>query len=179
LKRPQEWLQELGSAGVLGVGVLIFCVPFYFSAVRPAERELQAQRSVAERLRTRTPFQPVSSEGRAEELRRFYGLFPTLEKLPDELERVYALARAAKLELLQGEYRLERPPFGIAFYRITLPIRGTYPQIRQFVGATLKTMPIASLDGLRFERKKAGDTQLEAQVRLTIYFRPANEGETP
>jgi hypothetical protein len=179
LKRPQEWLQALGSAGVLGVGVLIFCVPFYFSAVRPAELELQAQRSVAERLRTRTPFQPVSSEGRAEELRRFYGLFPTLEKLPDELERVYALARAAKLELLQGEYRLERPPFGIAFYRITLPIRGTYPQIRQFVGATLKTMPIASLDGLRFERKKAGDTQLEAQVRLTIYFRPANEGETP
>jgi hypothetical protein len=40
-------------------------------------------------------------------------------------------------------------------------------------------MPIASLDALRFDRKKAGDTQLEAQVRLTIYFRPATEGETP
>ena len=95
------------------------------------------------------------------------------------LERVYALARSAKLELLQGEYRLEKPPFGIVFYRITLPIRGTYPQIRQFVAATLKSMPIASLDALRFERKKAGDSQLEAQLRLTIYFRPANEGEPP
>jgi len=179
MKRAQEWLHALGPTGVLGIGVLIFCVPFYFSAVSPAERELQAQRSVAERLRSRTPFQPVSSEGRAEELRRFYGLFPPLERLPDELERVYALARAAKLELLQGEYRLEKPPFGIVFYRITLPIRGTYPQIRQFVGATLKNMPIASLDALRFERKKAGDTQLEAQVRMTVYFRPANEGETP
>ena len=102
-----------------------------------------------------------------------------MERLPDELERVYSLARAAKLELLQGEYRLEKPPFGIAFYRITLPIRGTYPQIRQFVAATLKSMPIASLDALRFERKKAGDSQLEAQLRLTVYFRPANEGETP
>jgi len=179
VKRAQEWLHALGPAGVLGVGVLIFCVPFYFSAVSPAERELQAQRSVAERLRSRTPFQPVASEGRAEELRRFYGLFPPVERLPDELERVYALARAAKLELLQGEYRLEKPPFGIAFYRITLPIRGTYPQIRQFVAATLKSMPIASLDALRFERKKAGDSQLEAQLRLTVYFRPANEGETP
>ena len=179
MKRAQEWLHALGSAGVLGIGVLIFCVPFYFSAVRPAESELQARRSAVERLRARTPFQPVSGEGRAEELRRFYGLFPPIEKLPDELERVYALARAAKLELLQGEYRLEKPPFGIAFYRITLPIRGTYPQIRQFVGATLKNMPIASLDALRFERKKAGDALLEAQVRMTVYFRPANESETP
>jgi len=179
VKRAQEWLQALGSAGILGIGVLIFCVPFYFSAVRPAESELQAQRSAAERLHARTPFQPVSSEGRAEELRRFYGLFPPLEKLPDQLERLYGLARAARLELLQGEYRLEKPPFGMAFYRITLPIRGTYPQIRQFVEATLKNMPIASLDALRFDRKKAGDTQLEAQVRLTIYFRPANEGEPP
>ena len=179
MKRAQEWLHFLGPTGVLGIGVLIFCVPFYFSAVSPAERELQAQRSVAERLRSRTPFQPVASEGRAEELRRFYGVFPPVERLPDELERVYSLARAAKLELLQGEYRLEKPPFGIVFYRITLPIRGTYPQIRQFVAATLKSMPIASVDALRFERKKAGDSQLEAQLRLTVYFRPANEGETP
>ena len=179
MKRAQEWLHALGSTGVLGIGVLIFCIPFYLSAIRPAQNELQEQRSVAERLRSRTPFQSVSSEGRAEELRRFYGLFPPVEKLPDELERVYALARAANLELLQGEYRLEKPSFGMVFYRITLPIRGTYPQIRQFVGATLKNMPIASLDALRFERKKAGDTQLEAQVRMTVYFRPANEGETP
>jgi len=31
---------------------------------------------------------------------------------------------------------------------------------------------------LRFERKRIGDAQLEAQVRMTMYFRPGNEGET-
>jgi hypothetical protein len=179
VRRLQNWLHALGSTGVVGIGVLIFCIPFYFSSVRPAEREVQAQRSVAERLRSRTPFQPVASEGRAEELRRFYSLFPPVEKLPDQLELVYALARAAKLELLQGEYRLEKPPVGLAFYRITLPLRGTYAQIRQFVGATLKSMPAASLEALRFERKKVGDTRIEAQIRLTVYFRPATEGEAP
>ena len=60
MKRVHEGLHALGSAGVIGIGVLIFCIPFYFSSVRPAERELQAQRSVAERLNARTPFQPVS-----------------------------------------------------------------------------------------------------------------------
>jgi hypothetical protein len=36
----------------------------------------------------------------------------------------------------------------------------------------LKTMPVASVDGLRFERKRAVDTQIDAQVRLTIHFQP-------
>ena len=140
MKRAQKWLHVLGPAGVLGVGVLIFCVPFYFSAVGPAERELQAQRSVAERLRSRTPFQPVASEGRAEELRRFYGLFPPLERLPDELERVYALARSAKIELLQGEYRVERRPTGLISYRVSLPVRGSYHQIRAFASLMGRTI---------------------------------------
>jgi hypothetical protein len=179
VNRVQEWLHALGPTGVIGIGVLIFCIPFYFSAVRPAERELQAQRLVAERLRARVPFQPVASEGRAEELRRFYNLFPPLEKLPDQLELIYGLARAAKLELLQGEYRLEKPPVGLAYYRINLPLRGSYAQIRQFIGSTLKSMPVASLEALRFERKRVGDTRIEAQIRLTVYFRPANEGDAP
>jgi hypothetical protein len=33
-------------------------------------------------------------------------------------------------------------------------------------------MPIASVDGLRFERKRVGDTLLDAQVRLTLHFQP-------
>ena len=27
MKRAQEWLHALGPTGVLGIGVLIFCVP--------------------------------------------------------------------------------------------------------------------------------------------------------
>ena len=51
-------------------------------------------------------------------------------------------------------------------------MRGSYAQVRQFVGHVLKDMPTASLDAVRFDRRKAGDTQVEAQVRLTIYLRP-------
>jgi len=177
MNRAQAWLQMLGPAGVLGIGVLFFCVPFYLSAVQPVEREARAQRLSAEGLRARTPYQPVSSGGRADELRRFYGLFPDAEKLPDELARLYGMAQQAKLDLLQGEYRLEKHGGGLMWYRVTLPLRGTYPQIRAFVGATLQSMPTASLDALRFERKKIGDPMLDAQVRVTLYFRPGNESE--
>ena len=62
-------------------------------------------------------------------------------------------------------------------YRVTLPIRGTYAQMREFIGATLSGIPIVSVDALGFERKKIGETQIEAQVRLTIHFQPREEPE--
>lgn len=175
MNRLNAWLNRLGAAGVLGVGVLLACAAFYLSAVVPAGHELAAQRLAAERMRSRVPYQPVKAEGRAEELRRFHNLFPPVERLSDELERLYGLAREAKLELAQGEYRLEKPATGLWSYRVVLPMRGTYPQIRGFVAAVLKSMPIASVDGLRFERKKVGETLLEAQMRLTLHFQPSED----
>lgn len=177
MSRVHAWLRALGPTGVIGIGVLFFCMPFYLSAVRPAERELQAERVAVERLRLRQPYQPVSANNPAAELRRFYMLFPQIQSLPDQLEHLYGLARRSNLELQQGEYRLERPGDGMLAYRITLPIRGTYAQVRAFVGAALGEMPTVSIDALRFERKKAADTQLDAQVRLTMYFRPGEESE--
>lgn len=172
MNQLNAWLSRLGVAGVLGIGVLLACVGFYLSAIAPAARELAAQRLAAERMRSRLPYQPVKARGHAEELRRFYNLFPPVEQLTDELGRVYGLARESKLELTQGEYRLEKPVTGLWSYRVVLPMRGTYPQIRGFVAAILKSMPIASVDGLRFERKRVGETVLDAQIRLTLHFRP-------
>lgn len=175
--RLHALLARLGATGVAGLGVLFFCLPFYFSTLRPAERELDAQREASERLRARGPFRPVATDRRSEELRRFYGLFPAVAALSDELERIYSHAYDSKLELMQGEYRLEKRAPGLVAYRVTLPIRGTYSQVRSFVGAVLKEMPIVSVDALRFERKKIADTQIEAQVSLTIHFRPNDDVE--
>jgi hypothetical protein len=172
-----SWLRRLGAAGVLGLGVLIACAAFWLSALRPAQQELAAQHAALESMRARSPYQPVATGGRAEELRRFYNLFPGVGELTGEVERLHRLARGARLELAQGEYRLERRPAGLWSYRVTLPVRGSYPQVREFLSAVLKHMPNASIEALRFERKKAAETQLEAQVRVTLHVRPS--GETP
>jgi hypothetical protein len=163
-------LEGLGAPGIIGIGVLLFCLPFYLGTVAPAEREV-AKRAAAAADTTRLTAQPVSAPAGAAELERFYRRFPTLDALQSELEGLYAHARASRLQLAQGEYRLEKGA-GLAAYRVTLPVRGSYAQVRQFVGHVLKDMPTASLDALRFDRRKAGDTQVEAQVRLTIYLRP-------
>ena len=79
-------------------------------------------------------------------------------------------ARRAELAQQQLEARLSGQALDV-----TLPARGSYGQFREFVGAVLKQMPVASLDGLRFERKRPVDTQLDGQLRLTIYARPPGE----
>jgi Tfp pilus assembly protein PilO len=175
--RLEAWLRRLGAAGVLGIGLALACAGFYVAALAPLEQEAAAQRLALERLKARAPHRPVSSSGREEDLRRFQGLFPSASELTSEVENLHRLARRAGLDLAQGEYRLERRPAGLWAYRVTLPVRGSYPQFRDFIGAVLKDMPIASIDALRFERKRAAETQLEAQVRVTLYARPP--GETP
>ena len=175
--RAERFLRRLGAFGVLGIGVLIACAAFYVSTLAPAAQELDAQRAALERLRARTPYQPVGANGRAEELRRFYSLFPAVGDLTGEVERLHRLARRAGLDLAQGDYRLERRAIGLWAYRVSLPVRGTYAQLREFSASVLKEMPVASIEALRFERKRAADPQLEAQVRLTLHVRP--QGEAP
>lgn len=167
MRRLRRLLEALGPAGIAGVGVLLFCAAFYYNALAPALAELERRSAAARRL----PAQPLAGGDAAAELERFYSRFPRLDRLHEELEALYSHARASKVQLLQGEYRLEASAGALTAYHVALPVRGDYPQLRQFVGRVLKDMPTASLDALRFERKKAADAQLEAQVRLTIYLR--------
>lgn len=161
----------LGPAGMLGIVVLLSCVPYYLLALQPLQHEVDAQRAAARRLRAPTAAQPAPGN----ELRDFYKLFPSLNQLPAQLARLYALARAAQLDLPQGEYRLEDSRLRLVAYRIRLPLRGSYPQLREFIAAVLKNLPLVSLDELRFAREKNGETQLDAQLRLTMYFGTTDE----
>ncbi len=175
-QRLNALLRRLGTAGVLGIGLAIACGAFYASALAPLDREITAQQAALEHLQSRSSsFRPASAGSREEELRRFYNLFPTTERLTEEVARLHRLGRGAGLDLAQGEYRLERRATGLWAYRVNLPVRGTYPQLREFIGAVLKDMPVAAVEALRFERKRAADTQLEAQVRVTLYVRPAGD----
>jgi hypothetical protein len=166
-------LRTLGPFGIAAVGVLVFCAAFYWSAIKPAEREIAAQQAAAQRMKSRTPYQPVALDQRGDDLRRFHNLFPATNSIPQEIEKLWLTAAEYKIDLEKGEYRLESAGLGLSRYRVTLPVRASYAQLRQFVNFILKEIPTASIDGLRFERKKVGDTQLEAQIRLTLYFRPA------
>jgi hypothetical protein len=173
-------LRILGPFGIAAIGILLFCAVFYWNGVKPAEGEIAAQREATQRLKQRTPYKPVAVpvDRRSDDLRRFHSLFPPTAKIPAEVEKLWMTAAEYKIDLEKGEYRLESTGLGLARYRVTLPVRASYSQIRNFINFILKEIPTASIDGLRFERKKISETQLEAQIRLTLYFRPGGTGST-
>ncbi len=76
---------------------------------------------------------------------------------------------------MHADYRLEELDAPLAAYRVTLPLRAPYARIREFIGSTLQSMPMVAIDALRFERRKTVDPEIDAQLRLTVYFRSAYE----
>jgi hypothetical protein len=54
---------------------------------------------------------------------------------------------------------------------MTFPVKGQYPAIRQFIDATLLAVPSAAVEGLRIERKNAGDDNVEAELGFSVFVR--------
>jgi hypothetical protein len=69
-----------------------------------------------------------------------------------------------------GEYRLSRTAGErLARYEITLPLKGSYAQIRGFVADVLAAVPAAVLDEVNLRREGVDSARLDARVRLTLY----------
>ena len=164
--------EALGIPGIAGIGVLLFAATFYASALLPAQRTLATMQSASAGATRPEPVLLVRSESG---LAQLYDRFPPLAVLTEEVMRLHRLGGAAGLQLQQADYRLEAPAAGLISYRVSLPARGEYRALRRFMDEVLKEMPTASIDRLRFERKKPGESQIDSQIQLTLFFRP----ETP
>jgi hypothetical protein len=164
-------LRRLGAPGIAGIGVLAACAAMYASTQRPLEARVAAGRAALESRAERAAAgggAPLSPEAGLE---AFYRFFATGVGAERQLDRLFALARSHQLELLQGSYRYNRAPGEkLARYEVTLPVKGTYAQIRRFLAAVLNEIPVASLDRIAFERKRAADTQVEASIRFTLFL---------
>jgi hypothetical protein len=172
-------LQRLGRAGVVGIALLAMSLSLAVSTLAPSWQELQRVRAKAaaaqERLRTAAARAPLADESPAGQLRAFYAMFPPHTNASESLSHMFAAARESSLQLSRGEYAIVTDrQTGLVLLRMTLPVRGGYTQVREFVAASLKAVPALALDELTFERPKISETQVQARVRLTLYLRLAS-----
>jgi len=164
--------ERLGWQGVVGVGLLAFVAAFYFSAFRPEQMRLSELRFEVAKLsdaRARASArEPVSI---VDKLDAFYRDFPPSGHVSDSLKKIFAAADEQAITLEQGEYRAVRDSVGrLSHYRVILPLKGTYPQIRKFVASALAQVHSLSLESIQFERQKVGDPSVEAKVKLVMYM---------
>lgn len=167
--------QRLGWLSAVGVLLMVLAAAVHFSAVLPMQKEIDGMRSEAERLRARYQMaitQPaVFKPGLSQQLGTFYEFFPPSATLPDWLARVYAAADKRGVALERGEYKVvQERGWRLMRYQVTLPVKGTYEQIRGFVADVLSEVPAAAIDEIGLKREGIGATAIEAQIKLTVFL---------
>ena len=112
------------------------------STLLPSWQELDRLRASAaaaqEKQRTAATRPSLPDDSPAAQLQAFYAIFPLQTDAPESMSRVFAAAEESKLQLLRGDYAIVTDrQTGLVLYRMTLPVRGGYTQIREFVAAAL------------------------------------------
>ncbi len=164
----------VGRVGVIGVALLVFGIVCFLSANSPLRQQVAALRSEVAQAQQDQVTRSGSSRNLTPDaqLRAFVSGLPARSQLPAITEQIIAQATAAGLALDQGNYDFSVTHSGtIVRARLSFPLQGTYPSIRQFVNGTLAAVPGAAVDGLRLERKTIGLAQVSANIRFAVFLR--------
>ena len=161
-------MNRVGRSGMAGSALILFTAVFFCSAVLPQFQQISALRG--EILQAQ---QHVGADATPHvRLNRFLDNLPKRSALPQIAAQIFSLAAAAGVTLDRGRYELTPMHSGhLARYRMTFPIKGHYPAIRHFVDATLIAVPSAAVEGLRMERKTAGDDNVEVELGFSVFVR--------
>lgn len=176
-----ERLSGFGWPLLVAMALGVLNIAFYFSAARPAQEQKiklqqEAEFAVEKARRAAKGGQRPAALTPSQELARFNAFFPPLSDAHKWIGEIYAAARGEKLTLERGDYKVLREANGsLARYQITLPLKGTYPQIRRFIVEVLEEIPPAALDDVSIRREKIGDSQIEARVKISLYMKVNNE----
>lgn len=172
--RLREAVEALGMPGIIGTALLAFCAAAWFSLFAPARDERDLLRLESDKLERRSRGadggvdRPRSAP---EQLATFYAFFPGAGSTPDWLAKINAAATAQGLSLASGEYKIAKAATPrLARYQITLPVQGTYPQVRAFVGAVLQEVPAAVVEEVSLKRETVNSPRIEARIRITLYI---------
>lgn len=171
----RQWLGLLGWHGLVGIAIAMAAVAIYFIAIDPAKaktRELQQEAmSIRAFSRANADAPKSSALGYDAWLEQFYRLLPAKASAPDWLRIIFAAARSQSLGLEQGEYKVTIDKNGrLLAYEIGLPVRGTYVQVRKFVGEVLEQIPAIALDEIAIKREAINANRIDASIRFTLFL---------
>jgi hypothetical protein len=139
-------------------------------AVRALEREASA-------LQARTAAAKTRSGANGREWKAgFEKHFPAASSLQEWVERIHAAASAAGVDVERTDYQISgEPTVGLTRYRITLPVKGAYRQVRAYVDGLLQAVPALALIDVELKRDAIGAATVDATLHLALYLREESQ----
>ena len=176
--RLGHWTRRLNWPGGLGGLLLLAALILLQTQLLPAVQRLSdtSQRATAAQQRLTQQATPADKIALTptQQVDAFYDEFPAPAEVPDILASVYQIAATKKLELDLGEYALTRQPGArLDRLRITLPVKGSYTQLRQFATDALYEHSALSLESLSVRREKVSEDQANGRIVFLLFVEHA------
>ena len=159
MKRALDLRHELGALGTAALIVLAAAGVFFLLVLQPLKDERVRLESVV----AKNPSAPGAN------LTTFYGFLESKEDTTDALAKLYAIGTATGVDLQSGTYRTQRAGARLERYELSLPVSGSYAQIRDFLNRALAEIPALSLDQMALRREARKEGVVQAELRLTLH----------
>jgi len=157
---------ELGAMGVaaiaLFIGAALFTV-FVFQPLKDKSRSLAARADAVSNA-------PVAGGSANQKLAAVYDYLAKPEATTDWLAKLYAIGRATGVELQSASYKTQGAAGRLERYEMTIPLTGSYTQMREFLQRALSEIPVLSLDQITLKRQHRREGDVQAELRLTLHM---------
>lgn len=170
--------QQVGLAGLLGIGLLVLAVAKGAAAWRLHGQFLK-EAEEASRATTTAITSPIDKRPEAPVARTRW---PLAQDVPTLLSRLERAAVKEGLGWPQADYRVnpataESP----AILEVRCALKGPYPNIRRFLTAALLDTPTLAVREFNLSRANADTPVVEAKLSLAVYLGGSDEssGEAP
>lgn len=163
--------RKLGHAGIIGLSILIFSAAAFVSTNSPLHDQVASQTLELDNLRAIASNEhgSVRASYPLDSAREIVAQLPSRNDLPQIMGQIVAVATAAGLSLDRGSYAFTSTESGdISSYRLKLPVRGSYPQVREFIENTLAAVPAAALESMRVERNEVSSQVIAADLEFAV-----------
>jgi Tfp pilus assembly protein PilO len=153
--------REIGPLGLCAIALLVGALAFSSAVVKPLEEQ-----SILLRQKARGAQAPARDQS-SDKVAQVYEMLRKDESPTDWLAKMHGIGVATGVQVKSAAYKTERTEGLIVRYEITLPVSGSYGQIRDFLKRSLAEIPVMSVDSLALKREGQA---LHAELRLTLHM---------
>ena len=171
------WRYGFGWA-VLSVLAILFLAG-QFVVLPNLAQQLDSQRKELQQLQleqsnlSRTIALPVKPSGNKKILDQLSSVSIPEAEFTDVLRKIATMAERNGVVLSQSDYQnSSKGHGGLNRLQVTLPLRASYPQLKQFIEQVLFEFPGVSLDDLVLKRESVAQNQVEIRIKLSLWIQP-------
>jgi Tfp pilus assembly protein PilO len=163
------WMHRYGWMPLVTVLLSASALWLHFLATPDVEEHAERARQRIRQIRAQPPAPPPLLARRYDAFRSHLADVSTL---PEVVRVIFASATQNEVPMTQAQYKLtEEAKGGYSIYRLTVPVKGRYADVRRFADAVLERVPPAALDEISFKRDAPGASSIEAHLHFSVYLK--------